>query len=217
MTISWEKKICENHVALIFTNSSKQITIFSEQHLQEMKMCTAIILNEGIYNLQNIPENIKALCINQGYISTPVPNHISILCFGGFHSYNDSMQNLPIELKDLSLECLYDFNGNLDMLPSKLEILSLNTSYSQELNNLPVGLKILSISAHYPHQLRNLPKTIEEIKITDADKIFADGEKIGIYYQVRGKSKICSFMEDLHNYQFISFNKKWDEVILKLP
>ncbi len=94
------------------------------------------------------------------------------------------------------------------MLPPKLEILELNSRYSQELNNLSVGLKILGISVNYPHQLRNLPKTIEQIIAYNVKIVLTNGNKFHI--------EMRKYLGDLCDYRLISFDKNLQEVVLEL-
>jgi hypothetical protein len=212
----------DNKVRCVFYSPSDihQNLRFTEYHLQEMKKCRAIILRDGIFDLQNIPKNIKALDIKNAHISTSIPNHISTLYFTHFRTYaNIDMQNLPTELKKLLFDGRCNFNGNLDLLPPKLETLKLCACYTQKLDNLPTELKELSIYSYYPHQLRNLPKTIEKITIFGVTNIVTDGNKFKIFKNsLKGATmdvELCTYSEDLYNYRLISFDKPSWEVILK--
>jgi hypothetical protein len=209
MTLFWEKKIIrDNEVALTFNNTFEQNTIFSDQHLQKMKMCTAIVLCSGKYDISNIPKNIKTLHVGNVDILSIMPTHIQNLYYNYYYAQTViDMQNLPTNLKKLSIAPDSLFNSVLDMLPPKLEILELNSHYSQELNNLSLGLKTLYISVHYPHQLRNLPKTIEKIIVYNVETVSTDGTTIHI--------EMCKYSKDLCNYRLISFNKRSGIVVLK--
>jgi hypothetical protein len=64
------------------------------------------------------------------------------------------------------------FNQSIDNLPTGLEELSivLNKSFNKPLDNLPSGLKKVCLHLHkFVYPINNLPNTIEEINIKQFD------------------------------------------------
>jgi hypothetical protein len=72
------------------------------------------------------------------------------------------LENLPINLKSLSLTHCYEFNRPLDKLPSNMNSILLNdcSKFNQSLCNLPTSLNNIYISwcAQFNQHLDQLPK-----------------------------------------------------------
>lgn len=106
----------------------------------------------SIDNLKN-KENIKIIRINV--------------------HFNNSLDNLPINLEELIIRNVYNdskyknniFNKPLNNLPKTLKKLSISGNFSQPLDLLPEGLIMLKIPENYNLKLDDLPISLKYLEL----------------------------------------------------
>lgn len=88
------------------------------------------------------------------------------LIFGG--EFNQQLEILPS-----SLEILYfhgQYNQPLPQLPNTLQSLSLSDAYNMPLPRLPDGLQFLRIGTNFDQELSYLPESLKQIRVASGNK-----------------------------------------------
>lgn len=118
---------------------------------------TSLIIDNIKFNQQlnngNVPPTLTSLQIESNKFNQPLNN------------WNYSV--VPITLKTLIIYDNHCFNQRINMLPSSLTILKIeSTVFNQDLNTLPVTLKILRINSFMFNQpINKLPNTLKSLSI----------------------------------------------------
>jgi hypothetical protein len=93
-----------------------------------------------------LPPNIKILKLNCNniHLVENLSNSIEELNFG--YDFNLELNNLPSSIKIIRFDKSSHYNEKLNCLPKSLEILELSTNYSLELSNISPNCKIIKNS-----------------------------------------------------------------------
>lgn len=94
-----------------------------------------------------------------------LPNNIEKIIFDIDSVFNQQINNLPVNLKEIYLG--NHFNQPVNCLPSSLTKIIFGISFNQSLDNLPNGLEELVLGIGFLQKLENLPSSIKKINIFD--------------------------------------------------
>ena len=122
-------------------------------------------------SLENIESIFIGLFFNQSLDYLP-PN-LKELSFCFVSKFNNSIDNLPNSVEYICFG--NDFNQNIDNLPLRLKELHLSSNFNKPIDFLPHGLEKLSMwCRNYSHNILNLPQTLKKLEIFNSILIRID-------------------------------------------
>ena len=137
-------KEVENKATKIIFCVSKNIPL-NEKIINEIEKSNCRIIEFGIQFNQPIcdylPSRIQKIVFNEK-----------------FNKFNQSVNNLPKELKKIILG--YHFNQPVYNLPTGLQRLTFGCNFNQPVDNLPTGLQRIRFSHNFNQSVNNLPSVL---------------------------------------------------------
>lgn len=141
------------------TNNINIFLKFDEEQLNQIKNCNFMEYNIRDKIIINIPANINKIV------------------FGGWFNLNAQSY---LDSNILIIKFGYEFNQEINNLPSKLKHLTLGVKFNQAINNLPLGLKKLFIGGSFNQPIDLLPESLEELLLSGCFNHFVDNLPMGL-------------------------------------
>ena len=142
----------------------------NEKIINEIEKSNCRIIEFGIQFNQPIcdylPPRIEKIVFNEKFNKfnqsvNNLPKELKKITFG--YHFNQPVDNLPTGLQRLTFGC--NFNQPVDNLPTGLQRLTFGNEFNQQLDNLSIGLQSFTISKKYNHPLNNLPASVKITRI----------------------------------------------------
>ena len=106
-----------------------------------------------------LPPRIRELYIDNSHVKK-LPDSLRKLIIS--NGYLNRIDNLPINLKSLTIYANVSYNINL---PKNLKVLKFKNQENQDVNNLPENLRYLELGYGFNKEIHDLPKRLRVLKL----------------------------------------------------